>query len=135
MTGTPKVRSSSAITLGGSAEDDDRISRSGDRAMASRLASARARIDWWMVGTAVYQVDGDDRRAVFDIGSDHGRVAVTTDADEARGSRRRTRGRDHEQGEGCDDFSSASFLAWAWVPAGPISIVSAGSAAVRDRRL
>src|SRR5215212_6970443 len=56
MTGTPKVASSCAITCGGSDADDDLMNRSGLRAMLSALRSARVRITWCIVGTAVYQV-------------------------------------------------------------------------------
>src|SRR3989344_2826330 len=41
---------------GGSDDEDERMKRSGWRAMISRLFAARARIAWCMVGTAVYQV-------------------------------------------------------------------------------
>src|SRR5262249_34679272 len=56
MTGAEKVDWSSAITCGGSDEDDERTKRSGLAATMSRLLAARARIAWCIVGTAVYQV-------------------------------------------------------------------------------
>jgi hypothetical protein len=56
ITGHPKVASSWAITCGGSDADDDRTKRSGFLAMLSGLRSARVRIAWCIVGTAVYQV-------------------------------------------------------------------------------
>src|SRR5919206_3079114 len=55
-TGALKLASSWAITCGGSDADDDRMNRSGFLAMLSGLRSARVRIAWCIVGTAVYQV-------------------------------------------------------------------------------
>src|SRR3954454_5293466 len=56
MTGHLNVSSSWAITWGGSDADDDLMKRSGFLAMLSGLRSARVRIAWCIVGTAVYQV-------------------------------------------------------------------------------
>src|SRR5256885_6674121 len=56
MTGHLNAASSSAITCGGSDDDEERIRRSGCLAITSALRGARARIAWCMVGTAVYQV-------------------------------------------------------------------------------
>ena len=47
--------SSSAITVGGSDDDEERISRNCVSARISALRSARVRINWCIVGTAVYQ--------------------------------------------------------------------------------
>src|SRR5664279_3104454 len=44
------------MTCGGIDDDDERMKRSGWRAMISALPLARATIAWCMVGTAVYQV-------------------------------------------------------------------------------
>src|SRR5690606_22370767 len=56
MTGARNTRSNSAITCGGSEDEEERMKRSLARATESALRSARARIAWCMVGTAVYQV-------------------------------------------------------------------------------
>ncbi len=59
MTGQPKVASSCFITCGGSEAEDERMKRSGAARSRRRCASARARMAWCMVGTAVYQVGSD----------------------------------------------------------------------------
>src|SRR5690606_38111507 len=56
ITGQPKVSSSAFITCGGNEEEDERMKRSFTFSMISLLRSARVRIAWCMVGTAVYQV-------------------------------------------------------------------------------
>src|ERR1051325_6965848 len=56
ITGTPKTRSSSAITVGGRAEDDERMKRSRWPSRAPAFFAARSRIAWCIVGTPVYQV-------------------------------------------------------------------------------
>ena len=56
MTGAPNVSSSSAMTVGGSDEDDERIRRRLVSARMSEFRLARVRISWCIVGTAVYQV-------------------------------------------------------------------------------
>src|SRR5690349_25065204 len=55
-TGTPNTRSSSAITVGGSADDDERMNRSRWFLSGSGLFAARKRIAWCIVGTPVYHV-------------------------------------------------------------------------------
>src|ERR1041385_3360570 len=55
-TGTPNTRSNSAITGGGSADDDERMNRSRWFLSASGLLAARRRIAWCIVGTPVYHV-------------------------------------------------------------------------------
>src|SRR3546814_4227110 len=55
MTGQSKVFSNSAMTCGGSDDEDERMKRSRVPATISALRPARARIAWCMVGTAVYQ--------------------------------------------------------------------------------
>src|SRR6058998_275087 len=54
ITGAEKVSSSLAMTCGGRDADEDRMKRSGERAITSRFLSARERIAWCIVGTAVY---------------------------------------------------------------------------------
>ncbi len=44
------------MTVGGSDAEEERMKRSGRRAMISLCRPARVRIVWCMVGTAVYQV-------------------------------------------------------------------------------
>jgi hypothetical protein len=44
------------MTWGGSEAEEDLRKRRGFRAIVSRFLSARARIAWCIVGTAVYQV-------------------------------------------------------------------------------
>src|SRR5436190_13469515 len=56
ITGAWNVSSSWAVTDGGSDADGDLMKRSGLRSMISRFRSARVRIAWCIVGTAVYQV-------------------------------------------------------------------------------
>src|SRR5260221_123955 len=56
MTGTRNIDSSSAITVGGNAEELERMKRSRFAATMSGFLPARARIAWCIVGTAVYQV-------------------------------------------------------------------------------
>src|SRR5262245_21815921 len=56
MTGTPNNVSSSAITVGGNADDDERMKRNRLAETTSTFLEARVRIAWCMVGTAVYQV-------------------------------------------------------------------------------
>src|SRR5512140_2746930 len=55
-TGTLNTRSNSAITVGGSADDDERMNRSRCPAIASGLLAARRRMAWCIVGTPVYHV-------------------------------------------------------------------------------
>src|ERR1019366_4657559 len=54
--GARNTRSSSASTVGGSADDDERMKRSRLVATVSAFFGARSRIAWCIVGTAVYQV-------------------------------------------------------------------------------
>src|SRR5918998_555816 len=61
MTGAPNASSSSARTVGGKAADEERTNRSGHAPTLSWLASARSRIAWCIVGTAVYQVGENSR--------------------------------------------------------------------------
>ena len=56
MTGVSNASSSAAMIRSGKAADEDRMNRMERRAMVSRLAGARLRIAWCIVGTAVYQV-------------------------------------------------------------------------------
>ena len=44
------------MICGGNEADDERIKRSGTDSMTSRLRTARAKIAWCIVGTAVYHV-------------------------------------------------------------------------------
>ena len=55
IAGTPNTRSSSCHTAGGNAADEDRTKRSPWTSGPARCRAA-ASTDWWMVGTAVYQV-------------------------------------------------------------------------------
>ena len=59
MTGQPNAVSSSCMTGAGSEAEDERMKRSLRRSRISLLRSARARIAWCMVGTAVYQLGWD----------------------------------------------------------------------------
>ena len=56
MTGTRNTASSSAMTRCGRGAEQERMNRKGNRSMISLFFSATARIDWWIVGTAVYHV-------------------------------------------------------------------------------
>ncbi len=56
ITGAPNTRSSSAITVGGSGDDDERMNRSRCDRTTSALCGARSRIAWCIVGTPVYHV-------------------------------------------------------------------------------
>ena len=56
MTGAPNVSSSACITCGGKDAEEERINLSGAASITALLRSARARIAWCIVGTAVYQV-------------------------------------------------------------------------------
>src|SRR5262245_23243260 len=56
MTGTPNSVSSSVITVGGSADEEERTKRNRFAETTSAFLGARVIIAWCMVGTAVYQV-------------------------------------------------------------------------------
>src|SRR5215510_9613605 len=56
MTDVLKACSRLARTVCGKTAEDDRMNLRGLRAMVSWCFGARARMDWWMVGVAVYQV-------------------------------------------------------------------------------
>jgi len=56
MTGAPNVSLNARMTCAGSDAEEERMKRSLVAAITSRFRSARARIAWCIVGTAVYQV-------------------------------------------------------------------------------
>ncbi len=55
-TGTPNASSSAAMSCGGRDEEQDRTNRSQSRRSGRPSLSARARMAWCIVGTAVYHV-------------------------------------------------------------------------------
>src|SRR2546426_820902 len=56
MTGALNALSSSRMTWGGSADDEERMNRNGERRMISAFVAVPARMAWCIVGTALYHV-------------------------------------------------------------------------------